>query len=103
VIFDGSTGRHVAAKTEVPIAQCTFSNDRFAARIADSELGPGALLGRAGSAANTVTWNLAYTGSAPPVFDFRLDDTKPASQRPRPWWAFPWRAYRKDDGEWRSA
>jgi hypothetical protein len=71
VVFDGSTDRHVVAKTEVPIGQCSFSNDRFAARIADSELGSGVLSGRAGSASNTITWNLAYKGESPPVFDFR--------------------------------
>ena len=35
VVFNGSTGRHVVAKTEVPIDQCAFSNDRFAVSIAD--------------------------------------------------------------------
>jgi len=73
VVFDGSTGRHVVGKTEVPIRQCAFSNDRFAVRIADSELAPGALIGRAGSPANSVRWNLSFTGGTPPVFDLPLD------------------------------
>jgi hypothetical protein len=30
VVFNASTGRHVVAKTEVPIDRCAFSNDRFA-------------------------------------------------------------------------
>ena len=35
VVFNGSTDRHVVAKTEVPIDRCAFSNDRFAVRIAE--------------------------------------------------------------------
>lgn len=73
VVFDGSTSRHVVAKTEIPIDQCTFSNDRFYVRVGDAELGPGTLLGRAESASNNVTWNLAYAGGSPPVFDFPLE------------------------------
>jgi hypothetical protein len=46
-----------------------FSNDRFHVRVGDAELGPGTLSGRAGSTSNNVTWNLAYTGGAAPVFD----------------------------------
>jgi hypothetical protein len=73
VVFDGGTGRHVVAKTEVPIDRCTFSNDRFAVRIADAELAPGVLAGRAGSPSNSVAWKLDYAGGAAPVFDLPLD------------------------------
>jgi len=73
VVFDGSTGRHAVAKTEIPINQCTFSNERFHVRVGDAELGPGALQGRAGSGSNDVTWNLTYTGGSAPVFDFPLE------------------------------
>jgi len=73
VVFNGSTGRHVVAKTEVPIDQCAFSIDRFAVSIADSELAPGVLIGRSGSNSNSVTWNLSYGGGDPPVFDLPLD------------------------------
>ena len=73
VVFDGRTGRHVVAKTEVPIGQCALSHERFEVRIGGAELGPGALSGDAGWAANTVTWKLKYTSSAPPLFDFPLD------------------------------
>ena len=71
--FNGNTGRHVVAKAEVPIDRCAFSNERFAVRIADSELAPGILVGRAGSPANSVSWDLRYVGGAPPVFDLPLD------------------------------
>jgi hypothetical protein len=69
VVFDASTGHHVVAKTEAPIHLCTFSNDRFAVRIGDSELSPGILVGSAGPASNSITWNLRYEGGGPPVFD----------------------------------
>ena len=49
VVFDGEAGRHIVAKTETPLRNCEFSNDRFAVRIGDSELGPEFLRGRADS------------------------------------------------------
>jgi hypothetical protein len=50
VVFDGSTGRHVVVKTEAPINQCTFSNDRFHVRVGDAELRPGVLVRARGTA-----------------------------------------------------
>jgi hypothetical protein len=73
VVFDGNTGHHAVAKTEVPIDRCAFGNNQFAVRIADSELAAGMMTGRAGSASNNISWNLNYTGGAPPVFDLPLD------------------------------
>ena len=73
VVFDGRSGRHVVAKSEIPIVACAFSNNRFAVRIADSELLPGALRGHAGAAAKTVAWDLRYDRGMPPVFDLPLD------------------------------
>jgi hypothetical protein len=73
VVFDGTTGRHHAAKTELPIDLCAFRNDRFGVRIAESELGPGVLAGCAGVVPNSIAWNLQYTGGMPPVFDLPLD------------------------------
>jgi hypothetical protein len=73
IVFDGDSGRHVVAKTEVPINQCTFSNDRFDVRVGDALLGPGVLSGLAGSASNHVAWNLTYRGGTAPVFDFPLE------------------------------
>jgi hypothetical protein len=72
VVFNGDTGRHVVAKSEVPIDRCAFSNDQLAVRIADSELAPGVLVGRAGSLSNGITWNLGYRGGTAPVFDLPL-------------------------------
>ena len=73
VVFNGDTGRHVVAKTEIPIDQCAFGTDRFAVRIGDSELASGVVIGRAGSPSNNVTWDLRYAGGGDPVFDLPLD------------------------------
>ena len=73
VVSNGDTGRHAVAKTEVPIHQCAFSNDRFDVRIADSKLAAGVLNGRAGSSSNSITWDLRYRGGTRPVFDLPLD------------------------------
>lgn len=73
IVFDGNTGRHVVAKTEQPMGNCSFSNSEFAVRIADSTLSSGILAGRAGSASNNVAWDLRYRGGGLPVFDLPLD------------------------------
>jgi len=73
VVFNGDSGNHVVAKTEVPIARCSFSNDRFAVHIAEAKLGPGVLVGHAGSPAKGITWSLRYTGGDRPLFDLALE------------------------------
>jgi hypothetical protein len=73
VVFDGSTGRHAVAKTEVPIDRCTFANERFHVSVGEAELAPGVLSGHAGSAPDDVTWDLTYAGGEAPVFDFPLE------------------------------
>lgn len=68
IFFDGETGRHVVAKEEHPIADCTFAGDHLAARIGDAELTPGRLTGSAGGPADTVAWDLRWSGDQPPMF-----------------------------------
>ncbi len=68
VYFDGESGRHVAAKQEVPISRCTFSTSEFLAQINDAYLRPGTLAGSAASGAHAISWKLAFTGTAPPLF-----------------------------------
>jgi hypothetical protein len=63
VFFDGETGEHVSTREEYPIADCDFATDRFAVRIADRTLGPGALRGTCG----TIAWNLTYDGDERPL------------------------------------
>ena len=63
VAFDGQTGHHTVAKTEVPMAECAFARDEFTVRVGTAELGPTALCGSAGD----LSWDLSYEGHQPPV------------------------------------
>ncbi|HEY8516240.1 MAG TPA: hypothetical protein VIS07_12060 [Candidatus Binatia bacterium] len=67
VVFDGKRGIHTAAKTEVPIAQCEFRNDRLGAYVADARLEPGRVVGAAASGGHTIAWDLSFTGDAEPL------------------------------------
>jgi hypothetical protein len=66
--FDGERGRHTAVRQAYPIADCDFARDRFAVRIADATLGPGALRGAAGMDARSIAWDLRFAGEEPPLF-----------------------------------
>jgi hypothetical protein len=68
VYFDGESGRHVAAKTEVPLARCAFDTAAFSVAIDGARLRPGALGGTAASGGHTISWDLSYRGDAAPVF-----------------------------------
>ena len=68
VYFDGNTGKHVAAKTEVPIADCSFGTQEFSARIRDATLGPSGLTGAAESRGNRIDWDMTYEGGQEPLF-----------------------------------
>jgi hypothetical protein len=63
VVFDGETGHHAVAKTELPIAQCHFARDTFAVRVGDSTLDAGHM----GGASGDITWDMTYSGSASPL------------------------------------
>jgi hypothetical protein len=63
VAFDGESGQHAVAKEEFPLGQCRFSDDRFAVRVGEAELGPGHLTGAAGD----INWDLHYEGAEPPL------------------------------------
>jgi len=68
VFFDGKSGQHTAAKTEVPIASCDFRRDGLGAYVADARLEPGRVLGAAASGGHTIAWDLSFDGDAPPLF-----------------------------------
>jgi hypothetical protein len=70
VWFDGETGRHVVAKTEVPAGQFAFAHDGLDARIGPATLAPGRLRGGAESRGHRIDWELAFEGVAPPLFLF---------------------------------
>lgn len=73
VMFDGKTGTHTAAKTEVPIASCDFRADGLGAYVADARLEPGRLVGAAASGGHTIAWDLSFSGDAAPLFALPLD------------------------------
>ena len=73
VYFDGETNQHVAAKREVPFAQCAFGRSEFSVDIATAHLEAGRLQGTAGpvepeGGAHTIDWDLSFDGAAPPLF-----------------------------------
>jgi hypothetical protein len=68
IFFDGETGHHTVAKEEHPIATCSFGRDHLAARIGDAELAPGRLVGSATGPAESISWDLTWTGEAEPMF-----------------------------------
>lgn len=67
IYFDGESGAHAAAKTEVPVTECAFSTSAFEVRVAEAILRPGLARGTASSSGHTISWELAFGGSAPPL------------------------------------
>lgn len=70
VFFDGESGRHVAAKKELSISLCSFSNTGFEVRIGGSTLKRGQLKGEIKHEKADISWELEYHGSEKPLFDF---------------------------------
>ncbi len=72
IAFDGETGRHAAAKTELPLAQCQFDTDPLQVRIGDSILGETQLRGEAGACAGSrrLRWELQLDDGSQPLFLF---------------------------------
>ncbi|MBI2383478.1 MAG: hypothetical protein HYV18_05350 [Gammaproteobacteria bacterium] len=67
MFFNGETGRHVAVKRELPVAQSEFQRDRFAVRVGSATLDGQGLSGAAESAGRSMEWVLRYAGTQPPV------------------------------------
>jgi hypothetical protein len=68
IFFDGETGRHAVAKQEVPFAgACTFDRDAFSVAVGEARLGPGKLVGAAGSGEGALRWDLAFRGGGAPL------------------------------------
>jgi hypothetical protein len=68
VWFDGETGRHVVAKSEVPQGQFDFSRERLGAKVGSATLEPGRLVGSAESRGHRIDWDLGFSGDAAPLF-----------------------------------
>ncbi len=67
VYFDGENAKVSAAKTEVPLADCSFSNTALDATIASSRLSDGALRGAAQGQQHAISWDLSYHGGEAPL------------------------------------
>ncbi len=67
VYFDGEQANHTAAKKEVPIDQCRFSNHALEVYIGGAVLNENSLKGGIDS---TISWELDYSGERDPVYDF---------------------------------
>ena len=66
--FDGESGIHRAAKQEMPFGDCAFSRSDFNVRVGAAILTPGESRGEIASASCRIGWDLAFAGSAPPLF-----------------------------------
>jgi hypothetical protein len=93
IYFDGERGSHVAAKREVPLAQCTFDRARFAVRIADASLEAGRLTGAAAATTDRIAWDLTYRSDAEPLFLLPLRSYTAALPRAKSLVGAPWAAY----------
>jgi hypothetical protein len=67
IYFDGETGEHVVAKSEVPISSCSFERGTFRVRVGDATLTPGVLRGAAESGGNRIEWDLTFGGGQQPL------------------------------------
>jgi len=89
VHFDGERRVIRAAKSEVPIADCSFAPRGLDMRIGRATLAPGELQGSA-AGAHVIGWALRYRGGSPPmtflperVYEARLPRAKALCTRPQ--------------------
>ena len=68
IFFDGIRNKHIAVKSEVPIADCFFSNSSFEIKIGESFLEDKKLKGKANSLTNSIAWDLCFSGNEMPLF-----------------------------------
>ncbi len=64
IVFDGESGAHASAKSELPMAECSFARHGFAVRVGAATLDAGTLRGSAGD----IAWDLTYGGESAPLF-----------------------------------
>jgi hypothetical protein len=80
IAFNGETQEHVAVKSELSFANCSFDPSRFSVRVGDARLEDGALTGFAERDGQSLRWDLRYSGDAPPLFLLPLE----TYDRPQP-------------------
>ncbi len=69
ICFDGTTGQHVAAKTELPIASASTSPTGLNHNFDGSTITTNALSGRAKTDEHTIAWGLRTSGGQPALLD----------------------------------
>ena len=67
IYFDGESGAICAVKRVLPIAQCSFSNERLEVSIGPATLDDESLEGQAASSGHSLAWMLAYSGGDAPL------------------------------------
>jgi hypothetical protein len=76
IYFDGEAGNHVALRREIPFKECLFKRDEFFAKVGDSLLEPCGLRGSIASGEHSISWDLAFSGEAEPLFLLSLKNYK---------------------------
>jgi hypothetical protein len=66
VWFNGESGRNVAVKKTVPLADCRFDPACFDVQVGDAVLGPDGLQGRAASGGHHITGASSTAVTSPP-------------------------------------
>lgn len=68
IVFNAETGQHVAVKSATPFAACRFDPTHLSVQIGQAHLDSGSLESEAASGGHTLSWDLRYSGDAPPLF-----------------------------------
>jgi hypothetical protein len=76
IYFDGETSNHVALRKEIPFKECVFKTDEFFAKVGDSLLERGRLMGSITSGEHSISWDLAFNGEDKSLFLLSLNRYK---------------------------
>jgi len=68
VYFDGETGNHICAKTEIPIEYCIFYSNELNMTMGDSRLTETIGKGRAATGDQIIVWDITYENEEQPLF-----------------------------------
>lgn len=59
--------RIIAAKTELPLAKCSFASERLAVKVGDASLDGTTSRGETSAHGHTIAWDLQYSDGKPPL------------------------------------
>jgi hypothetical protein len=68
IVFDGETGNHYCAKSEIPIENCVFYSNELNVKFGNSRLTEKHSTGRAVTGDQIIVWDLNYASKEPPLF-----------------------------------